>query len=241
LIAAAQARHDGSDLDRGGFLRGWFLRHAWMLRNASPGQAVESGMSRVPWHFLRNRHPPAHLVAGAIQADRPLADSDLKKVQTGLERLVGKLEPAGKYATTIVTDGGSSEVHFAFEHEGDARRLAAAVNAEATVAYPGWATQQAFLLRDVAVAAPLASFPLPTTRRPARDKLKHEIYALGKIIEANASTLTSKTMNDEDREVLQRQMATRMAHLKLLQQRLDRLSNYNALSTGRGDLSRGRR
>jgi len=180
-------------------------------------------------------------VAGAIQADRPVGDSDLKKVQTGLERLVGKLEPAGKYATTIVTDGGSSEVHFAFEHEGDARRLAAAVNAEATVAYPGWATQQAFLLRDVAVAAPLASFPLPTTRRPARDKLKHEIYVLGKIIEANASTLTSKTMNDEDREALQKQMTTRMAHLKLLQQRLDRLSNYNALSTGRGDLSRGRR
>ena len=114
-------------------------------------------------------------------------------------------------------------------------------DAEATVAYPGWATQQAFLLRDVAVAAPLASFPLPTTRRPARDKLKHEIYVLGKIIEANASTLTSKTMNDEDREALQEQMTTRMAHLKLLQQRLDRLSNYNALSTGRGDLSRGRR
>src|SRR3981189_807697 len=60
-----------------------------------------------------------------------------------------------------------------------------------------------FLLRDVAVGAPLASFPLPMTRRPARDKLEHEIYVLGKIIEANASTLTSKTMNDEDREALQ--------------------------------------
>jgi hypothetical protein len=48
-------------------------------------------------------------------------------------------------------------------------------------------------------------------------------------------------MNDEDREALQKQMTTRMAHLKLLQQRLDRLSNYNALTTGRGDLSRGRR
>jgi len=120
-------------------------------------------------------------VAGAIQADRPVGDSDLKKVQTGLERLVGKLEPAGKYATTIVTDDGSSEVHFAFEHEGDARRLAAAVNAEATVAYPGWANQQAFLLRDVAVGR--RRWPRFRCRRQgdqARDKLKHEIYGLGR-------------------------------------------------------------
>jgi hypothetical protein len=31
-------------------------------------------------------------------------------------------------------------------------------------------------------------------------------------------------MNNEDREALQRHMTTRMAHQKLLQQRLDRLS-----------------
>jgi hypothetical protein len=63
------------------------------------------------------------------------------------------------------------------------------------------------------------------TRRPPRDKLKHEIQVLEQIIEANASMLSSKTMNDDDREALQRQMTTRSAHLKLMQKRLDRLSN----------------
>jgi hypothetical protein len=182
-------------------------------------------MSRVAWHYLRNSYPPPHLMAGAMQPDQPVGDSDLMRAQTGLEHLIGKLEPTGKYATRIVRDVGRPEVHLAFEHEGDARRFAASVNAEATVGHPGWTTQQAFLLNDVTVAARLASLPLPMTRRPPRDKLKHEIYVLEQTIEANASTLTSKTMNNEDREALQRQMTTRMAHLKLMQKRLDRLSN----------------
>jgi hypothetical protein len=57
-----------------------------------------------------------------------------------------------------------------------------------------------------------------------REKLKREIYVLGQIIKANAVALASKSMNDEDRELLQRQMATRTAHQKLLQKRLDRIS-----------------
>jgi hypothetical protein len=193
-------------------------------RNGRLGQAVESGMSKIPWRILKNSHPRAHLVAGAMQPDQPVGDSDLMRAQTGLEHLVRKLEPTGKYATTIVRDVSSSGVHLAFELEGDARRFAAAVNAEVTERYPGWTTQQSFLLSDVTETALSPARPLPITKQPPRNQLKHEVYLLGKMIESNASTLTSKTMNDDDRGALQRLMTTRMAHLKLLRQRLDRLS-----------------
>jgi hypothetical protein len=53
---------------------------------------------------------------------------------------------------------------------------------------------------------------------------QQHIDMLGQMIQSNALTLKSKTMNDDDREALQRHMTTRMAHQKLLQQRLDRLS-----------------
>jgi len=58
-----------------------------------------------------------------------------------------------------------------------------------------------------------------------REKLKREIQVLGQILQANAGALASKTMKDHDRELLQRQVAVRTAHQKLLQQRLDRLSS----------------
>jgi hypothetical protein len=99
----------------------------------------------------------------------------------------------------------------------DATRDAAAVNAEAIVGYSGWMTQQAFLLNDVTVAVPMA-------KQPPSDKLKHEIFMLEAIIKANASVLTSKTMSDDDRQALKRQITIRTAHRRLLQQRLDRLS-----------------
>jgi hypothetical protein len=57
-----------------------------------------------------------------------------------------------------------------------------------------------------------------------REKLKREIYLLGQTIQVNAAALASKVMSDEDGEALERQMALRLAHQKLLQQRLDRLS-----------------
>ena len=174
-------------------------------------------MSRVAWHILRNNHPPAHLMTGAMQLDQPVGASDLMRAQSRLEHLVGKLEPTGKYATMIVRDVGRPEVHLAFEHQGDARRFAAAVNAEAIVGYSGWMTQQAFLLNDVTVAVPM-------TKQPPPDKLKHEIFMLEAIIKANASVLTSKTMSDDDRQALKRQITIRTAHRRLLQQRLDRLS-----------------
>ena len=45
------------------------------------------------------------------------------RAQSRLERLLGKLEPTGKYATMIVRDVGRPEVHLAFEHQGDARNV----------------------------------------------------------------------------------------------------------------------
>ena len=67
-----------------------------------------------------------------------------------------------------------------------------------------------------------------------QEKLRREIYALGLMIDANASALASKTMNDDDRAGLQRQMATRISHLKLLQRRLERLSEGGTSPTGPG-------
>jgi hypothetical protein len=58
----------------------------------------------------------------------------------------------------------------------------------------------------------------------AHERLKREIYQLGLTIAANASALETKTMKTDDRDLLQRQMTMRLAHLRLLQQRLDRLS-----------------
>jgi hypothetical protein len=57
-----------------------------------------------------------------------------------------------------------------------------------------------------------------------RKKLKRQIYWLGQPIDTNSKTLASKTMTLDDRRALERQMAIRVAHQRLLQQRLDRLS-----------------
>jgi hypothetical protein len=59
--------------------------------------------------------------------------------------------------------------------------------------------------------------------RTELQKLQHEIYLLGEIINSNAAALKSKAMSDEDREALERQISVRTAHKKLLERRLDRL------------------
>jgi hypothetical protein len=180
-------------------------------------------MPNVPWRILKNSHPRAHLVAGAMQADQPATDSDLNKAYVGLERLVRELETTGTYAMMIVRNVRGSGVHLAFEVEGEARRFAAAVNAELTEGYPGWTTQQSFPLIGETERVLAPSLAQPATKRPP-NKLNHDINLLGQTIHSNALTIKSKTMNNEDREALQRHMTTRMAHQKLLQQRLDRLS-----------------
>jgi hypothetical protein len=58
-----------------------------------------------------------------------------------------------------------------------------------------------------------------------QERLKREIYALEGIIKSNATVLASKTMSNDDRESLRRQMTRRVATRRLMKQRLARLSN----------------
>jgi hypothetical protein len=122
-------------------------------------------MSKIPWHLIQDRHLRAHLVVGAAeQAEGPVAGDELKAFHSLLTRLVAKQEPVGDYAATVVRDAGCPEVHFAFEDQADARQFAAAVKAEATVSYPGWASQRAFELDPAKLAELEASLPAPRTR-----------------------------------------------------------------------------
>ena len=58
-----------------------------------------------------------------------------------------------------------------------------------------------------------------------RERLEREIYELGEIIKANAAALVSKTISGDDRKLLQHQMTRRIAHQKLMQEWLGRLSS----------------
>jgi hypothetical protein len=121
-------------------------------------------MSRVPWEIFKDRQIRAHLVAATVQAD----SADLREVQIVLRSLVRKQEPTGAYATTIMREAGRLDVHLAFEEEGDARKLAAVVQTEATGGYPGWATQRAVQLDGAMFEALVASLPVPkrSSRQP---------------------------------------------------------------------------
>jgi hypothetical protein len=113
-------------------------------------------MSRVSWHIFKNRQPGAHLVVATVAAKPTAGGLGPKYVQLVLERLVRSLKPASYYSTTVVRETGRPEVHLAFADKGDARKLAARVEAEATSNYPGWASTQTFQL-DSAMVAPLAA------------------------------------------------------------------------------------
>jgi hypothetical protein len=103
-------------------------------------------------------------VAAVVRADQTAADPDPKAAQVVLERLVRIQKPASYYATTVVRAAGRPEVHLAFEDKGDARKLAATVEAEATSNYPGWATEWTFRLDSATVAALAARLPAPKKR-----------------------------------------------------------------------------
>ena len=121
-------------------------------------------MSRVSWHIFKNRQPGAHLVVATVAAKPTAGGLGPKYVQLVLERLVRSLKPASYYSTTVVRETGRPEVHLAFADKGDARKLAAMVEAEATSNYPGWASKQTFQLDSAMVAALAATLPVPKTR-----------------------------------------------------------------------------
>jgi hypothetical protein len=125
----------------------------------------EAPMARVPWHLFQDRQPRAHLLVAAMEADFAVGP-DLQAAQSVLHRFVRKQKPSSDYATTVVRQTGRPEVYLAFEDEGDARKLADAVEAEVTVGYPGWASQRVFQLDGVKVTELAASLPAPKTRPP---------------------------------------------------------------------------
>jgi hypothetical protein len=121
-------------------------------------------MSRVPWHVFQDRQPRAHLVVGAIVRVAGSDDGDeLAVMQYVLKRVVSNQKPAGDYAATVARDGGRPEAYFAFDDEADACKVAAAVEAQATVSYSGWASQRVFQVDGAKVAALAASLPAPKT------------------------------------------------------------------------------
>ena len=122
-------------------------------------------MSRVPWHLFEDRRPGAHLIGAAVaQTEGPVGGDELSDVQAVLKPLVSKQKPAGEYAVTVVRVAGRPEVYFAFEDEADARKLTAAVQAEATDSHQGWASQRVFELDGARLAELETSLPLPRTR-----------------------------------------------------------------------------
>ena len=125
----------------------------------------EPRMSRVPWHLFEARQARAHLVVARI--DGPVPGDPLKAVQAILRRLVIRQKPAGDYAVTVVREAGRPEVYLAFEDPADALKLAGAVTAGVTGAYPGWASQRAFELDGAKLAALEALLPAPK-RNPGR-------------------------------------------------------------------------
>jgi hypothetical protein len=82
-------------------------------------------------------------------------------VQYVLKRLVSKQKPVGDFAATVVRDAGRPEVYFAFDDEADAQKFAAALGAETTASYPGWASQRAFEMDGQKLKVLEASLPLP--------------------------------------------------------------------------------
>jgi hypothetical protein len=119
-------------------------------------------MSRVPWPAFQRRQPQSHLLVAILDADFA---ADMQAAQALLQRLVRKQKPISDYATAMVRDAGRPEVYIAFEDETDARKLAAAVEAQAASSYPGWASQREFQLDGEMVATLAGSVPPPQTRR----------------------------------------------------------------------------
>ena len=121
-------------------------------------------MSRVPWHLFKDRQPRAHLVVAVLRADHLGGEPNPRAAQIVLAQIVKIQKPSSYYATTVVREAGRPQVHLAFEDKGDARKLAATVEAEPTNTYPGWATEWTLQLDSATVLALAATLPASRTR-----------------------------------------------------------------------------
>jgi hypothetical protein len=122
-------------------------------------------MSRVPWHLFKHRQPQSHLVAAVLSAESTGADSDPKRAQVVLVRLVRAQKPASYFATAVVREAGRPEVHLAFEDKGDARQLVTALKGKRTINNPGWATEWTLQLTAEMVRELAASLPAPKSAK----------------------------------------------------------------------------
>src|SRR5712691_7006478 len=71
----------------------------------------------------------------------------------------------GDYAATVVREVGWPEVYLAFDDEADARKFAAAVEADVIGSHPGWASQRAFELDSAKLRELEASLPAPKSEK----------------------------------------------------------------------------
>ena len=104
-------------------------------------------MPKVSWSAFMERHPAAHLIVGVLPEDEA-ATSNARPQLNLMSALVARLAPKGLYALTVDRQGRTPEIHCVFEKDTDALMLAKAVGASAAGRYPGWASQQTFLLDD---------------------------------------------------------------------------------------------
>jgi hypothetical protein len=126
-----------------------------LCRRAGHAQSAVASLPRPP-----AASPPRR---GRDGATAPMDGDELTEAQVVLRRPVNEQKPAGDYAATLVRDAGRPEMYFAFKDEGDARKFAAAVKAEAIGSHPGWASQRAFELDSARLAEIEASLPPPRT------------------------------------------------------------------------------
>ena len=110
--------------------------------------------------------PPERITLSlaVLRADQLGGEPNPRAAQIVLARIVKIQKPSSYYATTVVREAGRPQVHLAFEDKGDARKLAATVEAEATNTHPGWATEWTLQLDSATVLALAATLPAPRTR-----------------------------------------------------------------------------
>ncbi len=78
---------------------------------------------------------------------------------------MSKQKPVGDYAATVVREVGWPEVYLAFDDEADARKFAAAVEADVIGSHPSWASQRAFELDSAKLRELEASLPAPKSEK----------------------------------------------------------------------------
>ena len=123
-------------------------------------------MSRVPWQLFQDRQRRAHLVVAVLRSDQLGGEPNPRAAQVVLANLLKIQKPSSYYATTVLREAGQPEVHLAFEDKGDARKFAAAVEAEPTNTHPGWATEWTLQLDSATVLALAATLLKPNKKLP---------------------------------------------------------------------------